>query len=295
MTVGPSIAHRSRSGASDTLVDSRQRPAAHASAWRSRIGRQLATTTTSPASAIKPPATMPSRSRPTGINAGRPSCVCAAEHARRAPRFAPRPGPACYFVTTLNLLRSRTYTTAPKLMSPHFNFIKMQAAWHRGHPGRAERAGTAAPGTYWTLKCPTRRAPTMLQTAGRLLGHRGNNYSNCEPMLRGAPRRSETLPGRGPEREEEDSGSLTRAASGAAAVSPVRAASTWSAFIGVRRAAVVCMRRTSSAPPRPRQPPLHNPVPPPDAERMRGDARPRVVRRRHRIDIATQNETERGG
>ncbi|GBP73402.1 hypothetical protein EVAR_21358_1 [Eumeta japonica] len=111
----------------------------------------------------------------------------------------------------------------------------MQAARHRGHPGRAERAGTAAPGAYRTLKCPTRRAPTMLQTAGRLLGH---------------------------QREEEDSGSLTRAASGAVAESPVRAASTWSAFIGVRRAAVVCMRRSSSAPP-PRQPPLHNPVPPP--------------------------------
>ncbi|GBP62345.1 hypothetical protein EVAR_42089_1 [Eumeta japonica] len=34
------------------VVDSRQRPAAHASAWRSGIGRQLTTTTTSPASAI---------------------------------------------------------------------------------------------------------------------------------------------------------------------------------------------------------------------------------------------------
>ncbi|GBP73401.1 hypothetical protein EVAR_21357_1 [Eumeta japonica] len=33
-------------------VDSRQRPAAHASAWRNGIGRQLTTTTTSPASAI---------------------------------------------------------------------------------------------------------------------------------------------------------------------------------------------------------------------------------------------------
>ncbi|GBP82087.1 hypothetical protein EVAR_89426_1 [Eumeta japonica] len=32
---------------------------------------------------------MPSRSRPIppGANAGRPACVCAAEHARRAPRF----------------------------------------------------------------------------------------------------------------------------------------------------------------------------------------------------------------
>ncbi|GBP18795.1 hypothetical protein EVAR_93223_1 [Eumeta japonica] len=62
----------------------------------------------------------------------------------------------------------------------------MQAARHRGHPGRADRAGTAAPGVYRTLKCPTRRAPTTLRTSGRLPGHRGNNYSNCEPMLRGA-------------------------------------------------------------------------------------------------------------
>ncbi|GBP88715.1 hypothetical protein EVAR_60651_1 [Eumeta japonica] len=35
----------------------------------------------------------------------------------------------------------------------------MQAARHRGHLGRAERTGTAAPGAYRTLKCPTRRAP----------------------------------------------------------------------------------------------------------------------------------------
>ncbi|GBP83610.1 hypothetical protein EVAR_61224_1 [Eumeta japonica] len=116
-----------------------------------------------------------------------------------------------------------------------------------------------------------------MQTARRLLGHRGNNYSNCEPMLRGAPRRSVTLPGRGPEREEEDSGSLTRAASGAAAESPVRAASTWSAFIGVRRAAVVCMRRSSTAPPPPPSSTTASQpgAPPTDAERMRGDARAR--------------------
>ncbi|GBP50997.1 hypothetical protein EVAR_37154_1 [Eumeta japonica] len=62
----------------------------------------------------------------------------------------------------------------------------MQAARHRGHYGRAERVGTAASGAYRTLKCPTCRAPTTLRTAGRLPGHRGNNYSNCEPMLRGA-------------------------------------------------------------------------------------------------------------
>ncbi|GBP10047.1 hypothetical protein EVAR_77487_1 [Eumeta japonica] len=59
-------------------------------------------------------------------------------------------------------------------------------------------------------------------------------------MLRGAPRRSERLPRRGPERGEEDTGSLTRA---------------W-----------------PSRAPRPLQPPLRNPMPPPTAERMRNDA-----------------------
>ncbi|GBP52327.1 hypothetical protein EVAR_38473_1 [Eumeta japonica] len=120
----------------------------------------------------------------------------------------------------------------------------MQAARHRGHLASAECTGTAAPGAYRTLKCPTRRAPTTLRTAGRLPGHRGNNYSNCEPMLRGAPRQSERRPRRGPEREKEDTGSLTHA---------------W----------------LSRAPP-PCQPPLRNPVPPPPAaERMRNDARAR--------------------
>ncbi|GBP23875.1 RNA polymerase II-associated protein 1 [Eumeta japonica] len=71
----------------------------------------------------KPPATMPSRSRPTptGTNAGRPACVCAAEHARRAPRYAPRTG---LLFCDYPQLRSRIYTTAPKLTSPHFNSLK---------------------------------------------------------------------------------------------------------------------------------------------------------------------------
>ncbi|GBP32532.1 hypothetical protein EVAR_23943_1 [Eumeta japonica] len=87
----------------------------------------------------------------------------------------------------------------------------MQAARHRGHLASTECTGTAAPGAYRTPKCPTRRAPTTLRTAGRLPGHRGNNYSNCEPMLRGAPRRSERRTRRGPKREKEDTGSLTHA------------------------------------------------------------------------------------
>ncbi|GBP23078.1 hypothetical protein EVAR_13097_1 [Eumeta japonica] len=95
-------------------------------------------------------------------------------------------------------------------MSPHFNLLKCR------------RLGTAAtlqvqsalvrpPPALTGRRSVRRRAPTTLQTAGRLPGHCGNNYSNCEPMLRGAPRRSERRPRRGPEREEEDTGSLTRA------------------------------------------------------------------------------------
>ncbi|GBP08927.1 hypothetical protein EVAR_78305_1 [Eumeta japonica] len=96
----------------------------------------------------------PSRSRPTptGANAGRPACVCAAEHARRALR----PGPACaLFVTTLNLLRPRTYTPPHlKLMSPHFNLLKCRRL------GTAANADMQCTGTAarerW--KCPTPRA-----------------------------------------------------------------------------------------------------------------------------------------
>ncbi|GBP83083.1 Retrovirus-related Pol polyprotein from transposon TNT 1-94 [Eumeta japonica] len=206
-------------------VDSRQRPAAHASACRSGIGRQLYQDYHISRECEKPPATMPSRSRPTptGTNAGRPACVCAAEHARRAPRFAPRPRPACYFSALVR----------PPRRLPDAEVYDAPRAYHAADGG-------APPDIVGTI-------------------------TGMEPML-GAPRRSEILPGRGPEREE-DSGSLTRAASDATAESPVRAASTWSAFIGVRRAAVVCMRRSSCA--APRQPPLHNPVPPPDAEPMR--------------------------
>ncbi|GBP27244.1 hypothetical protein EVAR_77258_1 [Eumeta japonica] len=142
------------------------------------------------------------RPTPTGANAGRPARVCAAEHARTGLRII------CDYPQLL--FESRTYIIAPKPMSPHFNLLKCR------------RLGTAA-----TLQVPSalvrpppaptgrrsvrRRAPTTLQTAGRLPGHRGNNYSNCEPMLRGGPRRSERRPRRGPEREEEDTGSLTRA------------------------------------------------------------------------------------
>ncbi|GBP46131.1 hypothetical protein EVAR_26576_1 [Eumeta japonica] len=118
-----------RSGASAVSVDSRQRPAAHASAWRNGIGRQLTKIPTYPASAKKPPATTPSRSRqtPTGTNA-----------AVRVRARAPRPGrPANY-----PQLRSRIYTTAPKLMSPHSNSLKCRRL-STAAIGRAERAGTA--------------------------------------------------------------------------------------------------------------------------------------------------------
>ncbi|GBP56397.1 hypothetical protein EVAR_32267_1 [Eumeta japonica] len=42
-----------------------------------------------------------SRPTPTGANAGRPACLCAAEHARRAPRFA-RFAPGPYYLKEIN-------------------------------------------------------------------------------------------------------------------------------------------------------------------------------------------------
>ncbi|GBP84732.1 hypothetical protein EVAR_64627_1 [Eumeta japonica] len=85
----------------------------------------------------------------------------------------------------------------------------MQAAQHRGHLASAECTGTAAPGAYRTLKCPTRRAPTTLRTAGRLPGHRGNNYSIVNRCFGALVDRKDD-PDEG-EREEEDTGSLTHA------------------------------------------------------------------------------------
>ncbi|GBP57326.1 hypothetical protein EVAR_39966_1 [Eumeta japonica] len=89
---------------------------------------------------------------------------------------------------------------------------------YRAYVALMRCTGTAAPGAYRTPKCPTRRAPTTLRTAGRLPGH---------PRRRG------------------------------------------------HRLTDACVAEPC-LPPRPRQPPLRNPVPPPPAaERMRNDARAR--------------------
>ncbi|GBP47203.1 hypothetical protein EVAR_38315_1 [Eumeta japonica] len=56
--------------------------------------------------------------------------------------------------------------------------------------------------------------------------------------------------------------------------------------VGDHRRSAACA--ACSAPPSRPGHYLLNPVPPPDAERMRGDARPRVVQRRHRIDTTTR-------
>ncbi|GBP64366.1 hypothetical protein EVAR_14935_1 [Eumeta japonica] len=118
----------------------------------------------------------------------------------------------------------------------------MQAARHRGHLASAECTGTAAPGAYRTPKCPTPRAyhaadggaPT--RTSWEQLFHQTDAWG---------PRRSERRPRRGPEREEKDTGSLTRA---------------W----------------LSRAPPPPSSTTTLQPgAPPPAAERMRNDARAR--------------------
>ncbi|GBP46170.1 hypothetical protein EVAR_24577_1 [Eumeta japonica] len=95
-------------------------------------------------------------------------------------------------------------------MSPHFNLLKCRRLGTAA-TSQVQSALVRPPPALTGRRSVRRRAPTTLQTAGRLPGHRGNNYSNCEPMHRGAPRRSERRPRRGPEREEEDTGSLTRA------------------------------------------------------------------------------------
>ncbi|GBP14662.1 hypothetical protein EVAR_9575_1 [Eumeta japonica] len=95
-------------------------------------------------------------------------------------------------------------------MSPYFNLLKCRRLGTAA-TSQMQSALVRPPPALIGRRSVRRRAPTTLQTAGRLPGHRGNNYSNCEPMLRGAPRRSERRSRRGPEREEEDTGSLTRA------------------------------------------------------------------------------------
>ncbi|GBP52555.1 hypothetical protein EVAR_39078_1 [Eumeta japonica] len=102
----------------------------------------------------------PSRSRPTltGANAGRPACVCAAEYARRAPHYAPRPGSACIFCDYPQFIEiPDIHPTAPKLLSPHFNLLKCRRFGTAANKDMYS-TGTAAPGAYGHWKCPTPRA-----------------------------------------------------------------------------------------------------------------------------------------
>ncbi|GBP56134.1 hypothetical protein EVAR_26105_1 [Eumeta japonica] len=90
----------------------------------------------------------------------RPSCVRVCCRTRApAPRFAPRPGPACYFVTTLNLLRSRIYTTARKLMSPHFNSLKCRRLGTAAIPD--VQSALVRPPPALTGRCSVRRAARL--------------------------------------------------------------------------------------------------------------------------------------
>ncbi|GBP78986.1 hypothetical protein EVAR_58129_1 [Eumeta japonica] len=79
---------------------------------------------------------MPSRSRlmPMGANGGRPACVSAAEHARRA---LDRPA-YCYYPQFLRFPELH-YIKADVAASL---IIKMQATRHRGRHGRAKHTGT---------------------------------------------------------------------------------------------------------------------------------------------------------
>ncbi|GBP62728.1 hypothetical protein EVAR_56246_1 [Eumeta japonica] len=138
-----------------------------------------------------PPAQAVEDTPDAGANAGRPARVCAAEHARRAPRFAPRPDRPAHYSTTL--FESRTYIITPKPMSPHFNLLKCR------------RLGTCPPRKcrmhWYGRPAPTgrrgvRRAARLPRGRRGLPGHRGNNYSG-EPMLRG-PSSIGRRPRRGP-------------------------------------------------------------------------------------------------
>ncbi|GBP02437.1 hypothetical protein EVAR_72201_1 [Eumeta japonica] len=166
----------------------------------------------------------------------RPSCVRVCCRTR-----APRPGPACIFCDYPQFIEiSDIHTTAPKLMSPHSNSLK---CWRLGTrpPQTCRVHWYGRPGAYRTLKCPTPRAYHAAD-GGRLPDIVGT-ITLGEPMLQ-SPRRSEEHR-RGPEREEEDTGSLTRA---------------W-------------LSRAPNA--RPRQPPLATRCRPTAAEHMRNDARAR--------------------
>ncbi|GBP04466.1 UPF0160 protein MYG1, mitochondrial [Eumeta japonica] len=108
----------------------------------------------------QPPATMPSRSRsmPTGANAGHPACVCAAEHARCAPRYALRPGPACIFCDYPQFIEiPEIHPTAPKLLSPHFNSLKCRRLGTAANKDMYS-TGTATPALTEASRCPTPRA-----------------------------------------------------------------------------------------------------------------------------------------
>ncbi|GBP25021.1 hypothetical protein EVAR_94316_1 [Eumeta japonica] len=130
MTVGPPTADSSHSGPPNNLTPGsgpRRTPR------RGAAGPDASSPGSScrPRVRVQPPHTPPAQAVEDAPDAHgvqrRPSCarVCCRTRAPCAALRALRPGPACaLFVTTLNLLRSRTYTTAPKLMSPHFNSLK---------------------------------------------------------------------------------------------------------------------------------------------------------------------------
>ncbi|GBP41463.1 hypothetical protein EVAR_36221_1 [Eumeta japonica] len=223
-------------------VFSRQRPAAHATAWRSRIERQLTWITTSPASASTNHIANTSGAsrrgrarRPWGQR--RPSCVRVLPNTRAAARARCAPTGLRIICDYPQLcLRPDIHhrTKADVAINIKANLLKCR------------RLGTAA-----TLQVQSALVRPPPAPTGRRSVRRAARLPRCgrcayptsweqlfyqEPMP-GAPRRSERRPRRGPEREEEDTGSLTHA---------------W-----------------LSAPPPPPSSTICNPVPPPAAERMR--------------------------
>ncbi|GBP19147.1 hypothetical protein EVAR_83460_1 [Eumeta japonica] len=91
----------------------------------------------------------------------------------------------------------------------------MQAARHRGHT-QVQNALVRPPRAYRTLKCPTRRAYHAAD-GGAPTRTSWEQLFWCEPMLRGPSSIGKTTQTRAG-REEEDTGSLTHAASRAPAL-----------------------------------------------------------------------------
>ncbi|GBP86724.1 hypothetical protein EVAR_63729_1 [Eumeta japonica] len=138
-----------------SVVDSRQRPAAHASEWRSGIGRQLTRTIKSCASA-SPNITANTSGTSRRGRARRPRGptqavlrACVLPKTRAVRRAAPRTGLGIICDYPQFNETPDIHPTAPKLRSPHFKLLKCRRLGTAANTNM-HSTGTAAPGAYRT-------------------------------------------------------------------------------------------------------------------------------------------------